>query len=75
MAKPDKEIFELTCQRLGVELSEAIMIDDQQSTCDIVKTYGMQSICYKGFDHLLDELHSIGVKSKQSTDYLLESTE
>jgi FMN phosphatase YigB (HAD superfamily) len=62
MAKPDKAIFELACQRLGVELSEAVMIDDQQSTCDIVKTYGMQSVCYKDFDQLLKELQSMGVK-------------
>lgn len=61
MAKPDKAIFELGCQRLGVEPSEAVMIDDQQSTCDIVKTYGMQSICYKDFDQLLSELRSMGV--------------
>lgn len=61
MAKPDKEIFELACQRLGVELNEAVMIDDQQSTCDIVKTYDMQSICYKDFDQLQRELRSMGV--------------
>lgn len=61
MAKPDKEIFELTCQRLGVELSEAVMIDDQQSTCDIVKTYGMQSVCYEDFDQAIAELRSMRV--------------
>lgn len=62
MAKPDKEIFELACRRLGVELSEAVMIDDQQSTCDMVKTYGMQSICYKDFDRLVGELQGRGIK-------------
>lgn len=62
MAKPDKAIFELTCQRLCVELSEAIMIDDQQSTCDIVKTYGMRSICYKDPDQLLEELHNMDIE-------------
>lgn len=59
MAKPDKEIFELACHRLGVKLNEAVMIDDQQSTCDIVKTYGMQSICYMEFDQMLSELRDI----------------
>jgi HAD superfamily hydrolase (TIGR01509 family) len=56
MAKPDKAIFELTCQRLGVQLNEAIMIDDMQSTCDIVKTYGMQSIYYKDFEQCKRDL-------------------
>lgn len=59
MAKPDKAIFELTCQRLGVELHEAIMIDDMQSTCDIVKTYGMQSVCYKDFEQCKNELRAL----------------
>jgi len=61
MAKPDKEIFELACQRLGVELRQAVMIDDMQSTCDIVKTYGMQSICYKDFEQLTEELHNMEI--------------
>ena len=59
MAKPDRAIFELTCQRLGVELSEAVMIDDMQSTCDIVKTYGMQSVCYKNVAQCKNELLAI----------------
>jgi putative hydrolase of the HAD superfamily len=59
MAKPDKAIFELACQRLGIELREAVMIDDMQSTCDIVKTYGMQSICYEDFEQLREELHNM----------------
>ena len=50
MAKPDKAIFELTCGRLDVELDEAVMVDDMQSTCDVVKTFGMQSICYRNFE-------------------------
>lgn len=56
MAKPDKAIFELTCQKLGVALDEAVMIDDMQSTCDIVKTYGMQSVCYRDFEQCKHDL-------------------
>lgn len=63
MAKPDREIFELACQRLGVKLSEVVMIDDMQSTCDIVKTYGMQSICYKDFEQFMGELRRQGLAS------------
>jgi putative hydrolase of the HAD superfamily len=59
MAKPDRAIFELTCQRLGVELTEAVMIDDIQTTCDIVKTFGMQSICYKDFGQCKEGLAAI----------------
>lgn len=56
MAKPDRAIFELACKQLGVELDEAIMIDDMQTTCDIVKTYGMESVCYKDFEQFQTEL-------------------
>lgn len=59
IAKPDPAIFELTCQRLGVELNEAVMIDDMQSTVDFVKTLGMQSICYKDFDQFMSELETL----------------
>lgn len=59
MAKPDRAIFELACKQLGVELHEAVMIDDMQTTCDTVKTYGMGSICYKDFEQFQTELKAI----------------
>ena len=59
MAKPDRAIFELVCKRLGVERHEAIMIDDMQPTCDIVKTFGMNSVCYKTFDQYKADLVAI----------------
>lgn len=62
MAKPDKAIFELVCRKLGVELDEAIMIDDMQRTCDIVKTYGMQSVCYKDFEQCKNDLNMLGIE-------------
>jgi HAD superfamily hydrolase (TIGR01509 family) len=59
MAKPDQAIFEFACKRLGVELNEAVMIDDMQSTCDIVKTFGMQSVCYKNFEQCSVDLATL----------------
>jgi HAD superfamily hydrolase (TIGR01549 family) len=59
MAKPDRAIFEYTCERLGVGLDEVVMIDDMQTTCDIVKTFGMRSICYKNFEQCKAELTAI----------------
>jgi len=59
MAKPDRAIFELTCKRLDVELHEAVMIDDMQTTCDIVKTFGMGSVCYKNFGQFQTEFADI----------------
>lgn len=45
-AKPDPEIFRLTCSELSVDLSEAVMIDDVQSNIDAAKCLGMQGIHY-----------------------------
>lgn len=59
MAKPDRAIFELACERLDIELHEAVMIDDMQTTCDIVKTFGMSSVCYKNFGQFQTELADI----------------
>jgi epoxide hydrolase-like predicted phosphatase len=56
LAKPDKAIFELICQRLGVKLREAVMIDDRRSNCDMAKSIGMRSICYQSFEQLSSEL-------------------
>lgn len=73
MAKPDRAIFELTCERLGVELNEAVMIDDVQTTCDIVKTFGMQSVCYKSFEQCKTELAAILEQHSNSSDSKLHS--
>lgn len=59
MAKPDRSIFELTCDQLGVGFNEAVMIDDTQVVCDAVKAFGMQSICYKDFGQCKAELTAI----------------
>lgn len=55
-AKPDKEIFRLACERLGVSLHEAIMIDDIQDYCDVAKNLGMQSLCFKDFEQFQKEI-------------------
>jgi HAD superfamily hydrolase (TIGR01509 family) len=59
IAKPVPAIFELTCKRLGVELNEAVMIDDMQSTVDFVRTLGMKGICYKDFEQFSSELETL----------------
>lgn len=56
-AKPDKEFFDLPCERLGVNPQEAIMIDDIQGNCDAAKSIGMQAICYKNFDQFQKEIN------------------
>lgn len=47
MVKPHPEIFEYTCERLGVDVSEAIMIDDIETNCEGARQAGLAAICYK----------------------------
>jgi epoxide hydrolase-like predicted phosphatase len=58
-AKPDPEIFELTCKRLGVLPNETVMIDDVESNVAAAKALGMQGIRYKNIAQCKTELDAI----------------
>ena len=45
-SKPDPRIFQLMCEKLGVECSEAVMIDDLPDFCEGARQTGMQAIVY-----------------------------
>jgi epoxide hydrolase-like predicted phosphatase len=56
ITKPDKRIFEIACQKLGVEPSEAVMIDDIDRYCDAARQTGMRAIVYQDFAQMKREL-------------------
>ena len=58
IAKPDVAIFELMAQKLGVDVSECIMIDDSELNCQGAITAGMQAIEYSSINQLKKELQS-----------------
>ena len=57
--KPQSEIYQLAAERLGIEPSEAIFIDDSPSHCEGAKKAGMQSINYKNFSKIKEELEAL----------------
>jgi epoxide hydrolase-like predicted phosphatase len=59
MTKPDPRIFELACERLGVEPSEAVMIDDVEWYCQSAQSLGMKAIVYKDFNQLKQDLQAV----------------
>jgi len=59
IAKPDTRIFELACERLGVEPAEAVFIDDIDRFCAAAKDLGMQAIVYKDLQQMKHELATI----------------
>ena len=44
LAKPNPAIFTLTAERMGINPSECVMIDDLESNCDGAEIAGMRSI-------------------------------
>lgn len=58
-SKPDREIFEIAADRLGVSLSEMVFIDDMPHYVRASADYGIKSILYEGFDSLKVRLREI----------------
>jgi epoxide hydrolase-like predicted phosphatase len=54
--KPDAKIFELAAQRLGVEPSQCVFIDDVADYCEGARAVGMTAIQYKNVDQLKRDL-------------------
>ncbi len=46
VTKPDRQIFEIACQKLGVQPKDAVMIDDRQGYCDAAEAVGLKSVCF-----------------------------
>ena len=44
MRKPERGIYELTCQRMGIVPTEAVFIDDNADNVAAARAYGMQAV-------------------------------
>ncbi len=47
MAKPEKRIFELTCERLGVQPAEMIFLDDHERAAVAARELGIHAILFQ----------------------------
>jgi HAD superfamily hydrolase (TIGR01509 family) len=59
MIKPNIAAFEHICEQLGVDTSEAIMVDDNADNCRGAELAGMNAIDYDGLAHLQRSLDSL----------------
>lgn len=59
MTKPDPRIFKLACDRLGVQPSEAILVDDIETYCLAAERLGMKTIVYKDSEQCKKELEKL----------------
>jgi HAD superfamily hydrolase (TIGR01509 family) len=58
-AKPDKEAYEITAQRLGVSPEECIFTDDRLDFCTAAETVGMRAIEFKSFEQFTAQLNEL----------------
>jgi putative hydrolase of the HAD superfamily len=72
MRKPDREIYELTCERMGITPNETVFVDDNLDNITAARAFGMEAVHF-GDDpwHALAELDAIlerrGVASQSSS--------
>lgn len=56
LTKPDPRIFELIADRLGVEPTDCVMVDDIEPNCTGAREIGMQAVVYQHYPQARREL-------------------
>ena len=59
--KPEKEIYEIALNKLGVRPEEAIFIDDKEAHIKGAKKLGISTILFTSAENLIKELQKFGV--------------
>jgi haloacid dehalogenase superfamily, subfamily IA, variant 3 with third motif having DD or ED len=54
--KPDREIYEITLERMGVSSEECLFIDDIDVNCDAARELGMSAVHYQHNDQAIPEV-------------------
>ncbi|NQT02388.1 MAG: HAD family phosphatase [Planctomycetes bacterium] len=61
-SKPERRIYELTVQRLGVEAGQSVFIDDKPEYIRGAKQAGLNTILFESVSQVKNELAGLGVK-------------
>jgi putative hydrolase of the HAD superfamily len=59
MVKPDPQIYSYAADKLGVEPSECVFIDDKTVFLEPAEAYGMKTVLYQTFDQAVADLKKI----------------
>jgi putative hydrolase of the HAD superfamily len=59
MHKPQPEIYELGCERVGLEPSDCVFVDDLRENCAGAEAVGMTAVLHRGADGTLPELERL----------------
>jgi putative hydrolase of the HAD superfamily len=53
--KPERRIYEITLERLGVPASGALFIDDVELNCQVARELGMEAVWFRSSDQAIAE--------------------
>jgi putative hydrolase of the HAD superfamily len=58
LAKPDRRIYELTCERLELEPGEVIFVDDVEENIEAAQLFGMRGILFEDNDQVFRDIEN-----------------
>ncbi len=56
--KPERQIYEITLERLGVPATAALLIDDVELNCEAARELGIRSIWFRSTDQAIEEIEA-----------------
>jgi HAD superfamily hydrolase (TIGR01509 family) len=56
--KPERQIYELTLERLGVVAHATVFIDDLELNCEAARNLGMHAVHFQTTEQALDEIEA-----------------
>jgi epoxide hydrolase-like predicted phosphatase len=59
LAKPDKQIYILAAERIGLKPEECVFVDDNSYYCEGARDVGMHTVVYNNFKQMKKELEII----------------
>ena len=65
LSKPDARIFSLTCERLGLQPSEVIFVDDHEEVMGSARELGIHCIEYKDNAQVIAEIESCVARNQE----------
>ena len=57
--KPQPEIYELCCERVGLAPGECVFVDDLRENCDGAEAVGMTAVLHRGAERTLPRLEEL----------------
>jgi epoxide hydrolase-like predicted phosphatase len=56
--KPERRIYEITLERLGVPADAALLVDDVEVNCDAARELGMRAVHFRSTEQAIDEIEA-----------------